>query len=98
MAEMKKGTKKALRDCNNVPQSLVSVRPGKPDGGSLNPGTIQLLQNRTALTFVLRNSWENGSPLPWICSNGFRFLPSPGKPHANSTMRNLWSLAFQQSN
>ncbi|MBY5585411.1 hypothetical protein [Rhizobium leguminosarum] len=42
MAEMKKGTKKALRDCNNVPQSLVSVQPGKPDGGSLNPGTIQL--------------------------------------------------------
>ncbi|MGO7418160.1 hypothetical protein ACCS64_38205, partial [Rhizobium ruizarguesonis] len=29
---------------------------------------------------------------------GFRFLPSPGKPHSNSTMRNLWSLAFQQSN
>jgi len=24
---------KALRDCNKVPQSLMSVRPGKPDGG-----------------------------------------------------------------
>jgi len=61
--DIREGIKKALRDCNNVPQSLVSVRPGKPDGGSLNPGTVQLFIKRTALTFVLRNSGENRSLL-----------------------------------
>ncbi|MBY5424851.1 hypothetical protein [Rhizobium leguminosarum] len=63
-----KGTKKALRDCNNVPQSLVSVRPGKPDGGSLNPGTAQLFSKQNGPDLVLRNSWENRSPRPKICS------------------------------
>jgi hypothetical protein len=66
--KQKKGTKKALRDCNNVPQSLVSVRPGKPDGGSLNPGTAQLFVKQNRSDLVIRNSWENGSLLPKICS------------------------------
>jgi hypothetical protein len=52
--DIREGIKKALRDCNNVPQSLVSVRPGKPDGGSLNPGTVQLFskENRSDLRFT----------------------------------------------